>query len=787
MIEKLVLSLQRFCFRFRLPILVALLAFTAVMGTFAARLHMSAGFDKQLPQDHEYIQTFNQYREVLFGANRIIVTVEAKNGDIWNEKALTKLYDVTQALFFMKGVDRRTVSSLWTPNTRAVQITEEGMKAEDVIGGDVTVKALTPDNISAIRERTIVGGFIGSLVANDSSSAMVVAELSDPDPQTGERLDYFEFSQRLEKEVRDAFSDDDVRIRIIGFAKQMGDISEGATSVIEFFALAFLLTAAAVYWYTRSWVLTFLPLACSLVSVVWQFGTITLLGFGLDPLAILVPFLVFAIGVSHGIQQVNYIAKEVINGADGYTAASRSFTGLLVPGTLALITAFVGFATLVLVPIPMIRELAITASVGVAYKIVTNLIMLPVLASYFRFDDKFVLRASKVEGMRNRMMAGLGVHIANPRNAAIGTLVGIALMGVAVWQSQGRHVGHVLPGAPELHDDSRYNQDVEAVVARYSLGLDLLTVVVETPADGCFRHDIMSHVDRLTWHLANVPGVLSAQSLPTLTKLAASGVNEGNPKWAALPQEELTLGEAVRQVPEGLRLFNADCTLLPVNLYLADHKAATIKEVVEAVKHFRATQPFEGVTVRLASGNAGVQAATNEVVEHSELPMMLYVYATILVLVFAVYRDWRAMIACCVPLTLATFLGYWFMKSLDIGLTVATLPVMVLAVGIGVDYAFYIYNRLQMHMAHGEDIVTAFKQALREVGVATVFTAVTLSIGVATWSFSALKFQADMGMLLTFMFMMNMLMAITLLPALAVTIDMLIPRRGPVRAPLMAH
>ena len=787
MIEKLVIGLQRFFFGNRLLTLGVLLAFTALMGVFAAQLKMSAGFDKQLPQDHEYIQTFNQYRDVLFGANRIIVVVEAKKGDIWNEKALTKLYDVTQALFFMPGVDRRTVTSLWTPNTRAVQITEEGMKAEDVIGGDVTVKSLTPDNIAGIRERAVIGGFIGSLVANDGSGAMVVAELADPDPATGKRLDYFEFSKRLEDEVRSKFADADTNVRIIGFAKQMGDISEGATSVVEFFALAFLLTAAAVYWYTRSWVLTFLPLASSLVSVVWQFGTITLLGFGLDPLAVLVPFLVFAIGVSHGIQQVNYIAKEVINGADGFTAATRSFTGLLVPGTLALITAFVGFATLVLVPIPMIRELAITASVGVAYKIVTNLIMLPVLASFFSFDKNFVARASKVEEMRNRLMAGLGVHIANPRNAFIGTAVCLVLLVVSVWQSQGRHVGHVLPGAPELHNDSRYNQDVEAVVSRFGLGLDMLTVVVETPKDGCYKHEIMAYADRLTWYLTNVPGVLSTQSLPTLTKLAASGVNEGNPKWASLPQEELTLGEAVRQVPEGLRLYNADCTLLPVNLYLTDHKASTIKEVVAAVKTYRDANPFPGVTVRLASGNAGVQAATNEVVEHSELPMMLYVYATILILVFLVYRDWRAMIACCVPLTLATFLGYWFMKSLNIGLTVATLPVMVLAVGIGVDYAFYIYNRLQMHLSHGEDIVTAFKQALREVGVATVFTAVTLSIGVATWSFSALKFQADMGMLLTFMFMVNMIMAITLLPALAVMIDVLIPRRGPVKAPLMMH
>jgi len=167
--------------------------------------------------------------------------------------------------------------------------------------------------------------------------------------------------------------------------------------------------------------------------------------------------------------------------------------------------------------------------------------------------------------------------------------------------------------------------------------------------------------------------------------------------------------------------------------------------------------------------------------------MMLYVYAAIMILVLVAYRDWRAMLACCVPLTLATFLGYWFMKELDIGLTVATLPVMVLAVGIGVDYAYYIYNRLQLYLAQGADIATAFRQSLMETGIATFFTAVTLSIGVATWSFSALKFQADMGKLLTFMFMVNMLMAITALPAFAVVLERLFPRTKPVRVPGLMH
>src|SRR6185295_7049641 len=157
-----------------------------------------------------------------------------------------------------------------------------------------------------------------------------------------------------------------------------GDIADGARGVLVFCAMALVLTALAVYWYCRSLRLTLLPIVCSLTSLVWQFGTLRLLGYGLDPLAVLVPFLVFAIGVSHGIQQINFIVRELAHGHNSMEAARRSFTGLLIPGTLALVTAFVSFVTLILIPIPMVRELAITASLGVGYKIVTNLLMLPI-------------------------------------------------------------------------------------------------------------------------------------------------------------------------------------------------------------------------------------------------------------------------------------------------------------------------------------------------------------------------------------------------------------------------
>ena len=786
MISNIVKTLEALFFGRRIATLAVLACVTVVMGFFAVQLRMEAGFDKQLPTGHEYTDTFFKYRDSLFGANRLMIVVHSRKGDIWNDVFLHRLNDVTQAVMYMPGVDRRTVSSLWTPNTRVLQITEEGFKARDVIGGDITPDNLNRAKIEEIRDNVVLGGYVGSLVASDYSGAMVMVDLLDYDPASKQKTDYIELGKRIEKDIRAKFEDGAIEIQIIGFVKEISDIAEGAKSVLGFFILAFALTVLSVYWYCRSIKFTFVALACSLVSLVWQFGSLRLLGYGLDPLAILVPFLVFAIGVSHGVQQVNFISREICAGKSPYEAARSSFTGLLIPGTMALVTAFVGFATLLLIPIPMIRELAITASLGVAYKIVTNLVMLPVLASFFHFAPSYVSKMTSLRTRREHVMGRLA-GVASVRFAYIGTALGVAIFALAFWQSQGRHIGNLKPGAPELRQDSRYNRDAVAVVEKFGLGLDVFTIVNEVPIDGCNDFKRMSYIDDFAWYMSNVPGVTRTVALPNLVKVGASGFNEGNPKWAALPRDSRSMASFIGLTGEGSGLYDPRCTVLPINVYLTDHKATTIKSVVAAAKRYRAEHVMESVHVRLASGNVGVQAATNEVLEHTELLMMLYVYATIIVLVFITYRDWRATLACCLPLTLATFLGYWFMKALDIGLTVGTLPVMVLAVGIGVDYAFYIYNRLQLHLYEGLAIIPAFRNALLETGNATVFTALTLSVGVATWGFSDLKFQADMGLLLAFMFMINMIMAITLLPALAVLIDTLIPRSRPVRKPFMSH
>lgn len=773
--------LEGLLFRFRGTVLVVLGLFTLVMGAYASQVRLETAFEKHLPVGHPYVDTFLEYRSELVGVNRVVVVLRAKQGDIWNVDYFRRLSQATDALSFLDGIDRRTVTSLWTPNIRTIEITEDGMRAEDMIGGDVTVDNLDEAEVARIRDRVLGSGLVGRLVSNDFSAAMVVGEALEVSVGSTP-TSVLDLADRLE-ELRDELGDERYDVHLLGFVTMTGFIARGARTVVFFFVVAFLLTGGCVYLYCRSWKLAALPLLCSLVSAIWQFGVMAMLGYGVDPLAILVPFLVFAIGVSHGIQQINLISSRIVAGEDSPSAARFAFRGLLLPGSAAILTDLIAFVTLVLIPIPMVQDLGVSAAIGVAFKIVSTLVLLPVVASYLDFDRGFAERTERSRALAERVMSFVA-RLAEPRHAARTGVAFAIILGVSAWQGAGRHVGDLQAGATELRPDSLYNRDVELIVEKFDLGLDVLLVLAETRPQSCIDYETLAHVDRFTWHMLNVPGVLSGMSLPVVAKVINAAWNEGNLEWRALPRDPDALVQATSSVPEGLGVVNTDCTLMPISLYTRDHRAGTIERVMQAAESFRDQHPSDRVTLRLASGNVGIQAATNEVLSHSELPMMLYAYGSIVAILLLSYRSLRAVICCTLPLAVATFVGYWFMKELDIGIKVSTLPVMVLAVGIGVDYAFYIYARLQHHLDRGLDVAVGYRRALIETGNAVVFTALTLAIGVATWSASPLQFQADMGVLLSFMFLVNMLTAVTLLPALAVLLARIRPPRAAAAAGL---
>ena len=410
--------------------------------------------------------------------------------------------------------------------------------------------------------------------------------------------------------------------------------------------------------------------------------------------------------------------------------------------------------------------MAITASLGVAVIIFTNLILLPVLVSYLKGEDayraKLKRRAEAMSGFWRNLSAA-----ARPGPAIVICLVCAGLLVFGMVKGTEIKIGDLHSGVPELRPDSRYNLDTNAITEKFTIGVDVLTVFVETVPEGCIKHDVMTAIDTFAWQISNQSGVQSVLTLPQIAKVINAGWNEGSLKWRVIPRNQQSLVQATSPIETSSGLINKDCSVIPVLIFTADHKAETISGIVQAVKEFDATQGSDKIRYQLAGSNVGVMAATNEAVQAAQFPMLFYVFAAIIVLCLLSFRSIAGTICIIVPLALVSLLAYALMTYLQIGLKVNTLPVVALGVGIGVDYGIYIFSRFQELLREGLGIREAYNKTLAITGFSVIFTGCTLAVGVATWIFSPLQFQADMGILLTFMFLMNMLGAIFLLPALA--------------------
>ncbi|MEM6639251.1 MAG: MMPL family transporter [Pseudomonadota bacterium] len=760
----LVAAIENAIFGNRKAVIAFFVIISAIMVFLARGLHIDAGFTKTLPTKHPYMQTYLEYQEEFGGANRIIVALVDKNGDIFNPKFFTALKEATDVVsLYLPGVDRAKVSSLFTPNVRFIEVVEDGLSGGNVVPADFQP---TDESIDQVRQNILKAKIVGRLVANDFSGAIISAQLLETNPETGEPLDLVDFSHQLDEKVRDVFEDEDIGVHIIGFAKVLGDVTDGAQMVVVFFLVAFLITALLVFLYTRSLWLSAIPLVCSVIAVLWQLGMLTGLGFGIDPFGIIVPFLVFAIAVSHGVQMVTAVRAEVFDGLDSMAAARASFRKLAVPGIIALLSDTVGFITIYYIEIRVIQEMAITASIGVASIILTNLVLLPVLMSYVSFSDeykaKLVQRAERLDPLWQRLS---GMTRRGPATAAM--MVALLLLGVGYWKGANIKIGDLQSGVPELRETSRYNIDTQMVTDRFSIGVDIISTIVEAGPEACIDYAKFTNIDQFAWYMDNVEGVQSTISLSKVAKIVNAGWNEGSLKWRILSRNQANLVQATNGIDTSSGLLNADCSVMPVMIFTEDHKAETIARVVDAVKQWNREYALDGVEYRLATGNVGVMAATNEEVSRAQFPILIGVFAVIILLCLLTFRSLMAVLCIVLPLGLVSLLAYALMTTLEIGLKVSTLPVVALGVGIGVDYGIYIFSRIKGFMDEGASLDDAFLSTLKITGAGVVFTGLTLAIGVATWLFSPLKFQADMGLLLTFMFLVNMLGAILLLPALA--------------------
>jgi predicted RND superfamily exporter protein len=811
-------AFQRFAetlvFGNRLVVLLIFSFITAAMTYFALQLRVDAGFKKHIPLQHEYMRTFTDYEKPFGGANRVLIAVMDKSGNMFNQPFFQTMEKITADAARIPNADPSRESSIFTPNVRFVEVVEDGFAGGNVIPQTFTPNVegfqATPEQFATIKANIEKAGIVGRLVAKDFSGAMVWVDLVPEDPEHGVTIDYTKVDEQLEK-IRHDYENEHTTIAIIGFAKMIGDISSGAKSVISFFFITIAFTWLLLFAYSASVKLASLTVFCALIAVVWMLGALRLLGFGVDPLNMLTPFLIFAIAVSHGEQMINRFRGELFfggledgsveelrarQGVDAQTAARLAFRMLLVPGTVALIAGCIGFATILIIPVRIIFELAVTATVGVALTIFTDLVLLPVLLSFCKLRSLEGKREWRLRQLTQfDKLWTLLARLSKPVPAAIVILVGLGMWAVAAQYGSRVMIGDAQKGVAELRPDARYNRDSALISDKFALGVDILNVIAEAAPNSCTTsYPVMETLDRFAWNMRNVDGVAQVITLPLAAKVVNAGWNEGNIRWRVLPRDN----DALRQDTQGFEtdsgLLNEDCSAMPVMMFLKDHRATTIDTVVAAVKKFRdenhvfsgpnvnlrndlgkqfADATAEGktfvsdkVNLRLATGNVGVMAAINDEVRAVDHTMLYLLYAAVFLMCLLSFRNPLAALCIVLPLVLVTELGHSLMVQLDIGKKVNTLTVLALGVGIGVDYAIYIFARMREALRVGKPLTEAYFIALKTTAIAIFYTALTLAVGVGLWTFSELKFQADMGVLLTFMFVVNMIAAIVFLPAL---------------------
>ncbi|HSV70831.1 MAG TPA: MMPL family transporter [Methylibium sp.] len=759
---------ERALFNHRPVVMLLCLLLTLLLGSQALNLRLNASFEKTIPTSHPYVANFIAHKDDLTGLENVVrIAVVSKSGSIFEKDYLAALAKINDEVFLLPGVDRSFMKSLWTSNVRWSAVTEDGVDGGAVIPEDYDGSERTLQQVRLNVERS---GEIGQLVASDFRSSIISVPLLDTDPQTGRKLDYRVFSEKLE-EIRAKHQNDRIALHVTGFAKVVGDLIAGLREVLIFFAVAIAIATAMIYWFNRDVRSTLLVMASSLFAVLWQLGALATLGYELNPYSVLVPFLVFAIGMSHGAQKMNGIMQDIGRGTHKLVAARFTFRRLFMAGLTALLADAVGFAVLLVIDIPVIKELAVAASIGVAMLIFTNLILLPILLSYTGVSLSAAQRSLRAEqaeqgegGSKHRLWRWLDAFTERPAST-IAVVVAVLMAAGGFSVSTQLKIGDLDAGAPELRPDSRYNRDNAFMVANYAASSDILVVMVQTEPDRCTAYSTLVKVDRLAWQLEQLPGVEATNSMAALSKFSTVGFNEGAFKWYEVIPNQGALGQVQTRAPR--ELLNQGCSLLSLYVYLKDHKAETLDRVVAEVEAYAKAHNTPEATFILAAGGAGIEAATNIEVKHAWTQMLMLVYAAVTVLCFLTFRSWRAVLVAVLPLMLTSVLAEALMVAMGIGVKVATLPVIALGVGIGVDYALYILSVMLQQLREGRSLSAAYYKALLFTGRVVLLTGLTLAVGVLTWAFSDIKFQADMGILLAFMFLWNMLGALVLIPALS--------------------
>lgn len=734
---------------------------------FAAQIpgvKIYSDFADLLPQTHPYIELHNEIKESFGGANVIIVGVEFTEHDIFNNEALARIHRITQAVDSLPGVNHNLVVSVTHRNSRKVWLTAEGnVNSEPYYNPEHT--NLSDQDLALLRKDIVADARVyGPLVSPDKHMALVKAQLIEG------QLDYAATFNKIQ-ELRQLETADGVRIHVTGQPMLVGWAYQYLNQIIEIFLFTALIMLALLVFYFRKAYGILVPLAGVVVSAIWGVGIISLFGYNLDPLSLVIPFLISARAMSHGIQLVERYYLELNDHDDHHVAARLTFDSLFRPGSLGVVSDAVGLLLLSIGSIPLNTKLAHYASVWALSIIIIVLLAVPLLLS--------VLPKPKNSEVKHNLFRNVGYFCADlisgvkPAKRAL-SLALVLLLG-GFYLSSHVVIGESEPGSPILYQDHDYNLSSKAVNDSFP-GSEEMYIVAETKEKGGIkRPEVLKALADLERHMLLDPEVGGAKGAPDLVKQVNRLLHNNDPRWQQIPHDQLYVGGLMytymmsNPIPGALNEFiDTDERIANLVFYYKDHQGETIRRAIHTAKQWIAENEgkVEGLTIRLAGGTIGVIASQNEAAFETNLWVLPLVFLLIFIFVAAFYSSFMAGTMMFGAMLFATTLTYAYMGIVGMGINSNTVPIIAVGVGVGIDYSIYMMDRIRAEMVQLGDLNAAVNRAIRTTGLAISFTAITLIAGIVMWVLlSDLRFQADAALLLIVMVILNGAAAMLLVPS----------------------
>ena len=764
----------------RIILLVIAGVITVIAGFYASTISFKTVYEEILPQHHPYVDTHLAYGGQYGGPLTIKLILESKDGSIYKAETIRKIKAITEALDATPYVNHEQVFSIASRKVRRVKIDEFGATSIPLLPAGEPLPSYESELRSFSELIDSTPGVLGTYVSFDRTSAYFQASLVP-----GE-IDYLEVFNYLSA-VSEQYSNDDLTLHVFGEPVLTGWIYTYNAEVMQILIVSFVLMLVMLFYFSKNTRMVILAGITSLISAVWGLGFVGLLGWSLDPLILVIPMLVMARTLSHSVQMgMRYleIAHDELSKIEACVILLKK---QFKPGVLGIVTDAAGIFLIAVADIPIMQKLAIFAGVWSLSVIVTVLILIPLMFSFARRVAKVTLSVEDESyGLTKKILSGIFYLSDHKTSRVIVWFVFVTITASSFWIAKDLKVGEVEPGTSLLWPDSSYNQAVSLHTNKF-IGPDQLLVVIEAmPTDNDTGEEvdyvdvrdlgIIKKIHAFQYMMQNVPEIKGSLSFVDLLPNVKRSLSGNYPKFETLPVDGRESGQLTSLLQSNAApgdfdyLFDKEYKNASVRFFVPDHKAETVNKVVEKAKEviseIEANDDGPG-KIRMAAGSIGIASATNDEVSNAQSLNFILTTLVIIVAIVLGYRSLSAVLILITPLLFTDVVVAAIMVKLGMSINVNTLPILSVGMGIGIDYGIYLLSRSIEEAKRGvhSSVNEAVHHAILTSGRAIFITAITMVFAVGIWYFmSNLRFQADMGLLLALIMIINCLGALILIP-----------------------